>query len=468
MSNLAVDRTDFTESNRFLVWFALGAVAMVLVKALFGQNQLVITAIPVTLMLFYFFQLKAGHLEADRPERAGDNIYYLGFLFTLVSLSLALYSFSQNADDKSSLIGDFAIALSTTIAGVLGRVWLGQGSREIDDHEQKTKRRIAEITEQYREDLERSREIMVDFSSATMQMLEESREQHHAQIELDRENLEDHFEVALTTMSDALSNAALTSASRIKSDLETFASETSLVEQKFTSNVSELNEKIEHLAGTLGNTLAGLESLPDLSSVVEEKMEAAIRPITASMESIGLLADKQQTWVEGQELVVTQIGTTVDKLSSELDTLSLIVRKSVEALGAPTNDIKKAYEGIQQQVSSISSSTSNFEKAAQEVMQLPESINGVVQSVASSVAQLNREISSLESTLAATRKQATTSLETEKENMQEIVSERKDLLQSLKSSNQGIAGNVETLESQLKLMSDSLIEVAKFIRSKTS
>ena len=468
MNANTVNRTDYTESQRFLLWFAIGAVSMILVKTIFGQHQLVITAIPVALMGFYFFQLKAGHLEADRPERAGDNIYYLGFLFTLVSLSLALFSFSQNADDKSSLIGDFAIALSTTIAGVLGRVWLGQGTREVDDHEQETKRRIFEITEQFRGDLERSREIMTEFSTVTMQMLEESRDQHHARIENDRENLEDHFKVALTTMSEALSEAALTSANRIKMDLDSLANATSLEVQKFTLSVSDLNEKTDRLANTLGNTLAGFENLPDFSVVVEEKMDAAVRPITASMESIGNLADKQQTWIEGQELVLNQISATVERLSTELDSLSLVAKKSVEVLGAPTTEIQKAYEGIQKHVDLISLSTANFDKAANEVLQLPASIGGLVESVSSSISELNREITSLESALAATSKQATTSLSSEMEDMQKISMERKTLLRSLETSNKGIAENVGTLDSQLKVMSDSLIDVAKFIRSKTS
>ena len=32
--------------------------------------------------MLYFVKLVRGHHDSNRPERAGDNIYYLGFLFT--------------------------------------------------------------------------------------------------------------------------------------------------------------------------------------------------------------------------------------------------------------------------------------------------------------------------------------------------------------------------------------------------
>ena len=63
--------------------------------------------------------------------RAGDELYYLGLLFTLVSLSYALISLfiiNPNAVDleqrTNDLIGSFGIALGSTIVGILARILL--------------------------------------------------------------------------------------------------------------------------------------------------------------------------------------------------------------------------------------------------------------------------------------------------------------------------------------------------------
>ncbi len=71
---------------------------------------------------------------------AGDEIYYLGLLFTLVSLILAILQlFALTATDAAgtenlqertnALIGNFGIALTSTVFGILGRILLqGRGA----------------------------------------------------------------------------------------------------------------------------------------------------------------------------------------------------------------------------------------------------------------------------------------------------------------------------------------------------
>lgn len=61
------------------------------------------------------------------PETTGDNCYYLGFVFTLTSLAVTLYQMSDGAPGPAALrdvISGFGIALSSTIVGIVLRVWL--------------------------------------------------------------------------------------------------------------------------------------------------------------------------------------------------------------------------------------------------------------------------------------------------------------------------------------------------------
>ena len=71
--------------------------------------------------------------------RAGDDLYYLGLLLTLVSLIYALVSlfiFPEIGDVQArvgALIGNFGIALVSTVAGILGRILLQDSSGEALD-----------------------------------------------------------------------------------------------------------------------------------------------------------------------------------------------------------------------------------------------------------------------------------------------------------------------------------------------
>ena len=196
MSLSSSEVSQVSDSNRFLGMFALGAILMLALKLLFTANQLVVTVIPVAIMAYYFLQLTRAYHETNRPERAGDNIYYLGFLFTLVSLGLALYQFGTEGD-KSPLISDFAIALSTTIAGVLGRVWLNQGDKELDEYERDAKIHVSDAIDDLKAELDRSKEAMQEFSTSTQQVLEENRDEQKKQLDLDRKTFEEHFTKSL-------------------------------------------------------------------------------------------------------------------------------------------------------------------------------------------------------------------------------------------------------------------------------
>ncbi len=61
-----------------------------------------------------------------RPDILGDNSYYLGFLFTLVSLAYTLYGYASNENEVDTIINNFGIALATTLIGLVFRVYFNQ------------------------------------------------------------------------------------------------------------------------------------------------------------------------------------------------------------------------------------------------------------------------------------------------------------------------------------------------------
>ena len=67
--------------------------------------------------------------DEDAPEEEGDNVYYLGLLFTLISLMFTLVELFgadtdavRNAEKIRTLLENFGIALTSTIVGIAGRV----------------------------------------------------------------------------------------------------------------------------------------------------------------------------------------------------------------------------------------------------------------------------------------------------------------------------------------------------------
>ena len=106
----------------------------IIVSKLNDFGAFAVTAVPVLIMIGYGVLLGA-RLFRLRDDQAGDNLYYMGFLFTLTSLAISLYQFSA-AGSAEQIVQNFGIAIASTITGIGLRVMFNQMRRdpvEIDD-----------------------------------------------------------------------------------------------------------------------------------------------------------------------------------------------------------------------------------------------------------------------------------------------------------------------------------------------
>lgn len=116
---------DIPDRYLFVGALVAGAVGIVGVKQA-GGPQLVATGIPVFFMLAYAAYVRWSPQYRLRQDVAGDNLYYLGFLFTLVSLVYALQQYTDAEMGPRGIIRNFGVALWTTIVGVALRVIFAQ------------------------------------------------------------------------------------------------------------------------------------------------------------------------------------------------------------------------------------------------------------------------------------------------------------------------------------------------------
>lgn len=109
----------------FFAFFLTGVLVILALKALV-DSQFVVTAVPCALMLWYAALLWDFAESRPRYDGAGDNLYYLGFLYTLTSLAYSLYRFSADEQDTAIIVTNFGIAIATTILGMALRILLAR------------------------------------------------------------------------------------------------------------------------------------------------------------------------------------------------------------------------------------------------------------------------------------------------------------------------------------------------------
>jgi hypothetical protein len=162
----------------FIGMFMAGAVAIVALK-LWGVPQLLVTAPPAVLILIYAVLVSQVRYFRLREDRAGDNCYYLGFLFTLCSLVITLIQFLGQRD-TDELIGNFGIALVTTIVGIACRVLLGQFREDPLEIEQEVRAELAEAAGRFKAALDSAVVDLDTFRRANQQAVQDAMVQHRA------------------------------------------------------------------------------------------------------------------------------------------------------------------------------------------------------------------------------------------------------------------------------------------------
>jgi ElaB/YqjD/DUF883 family membrane-anchored ribosome-binding protein len=108
--------------------------------------------VPVLIMIGYAVLLGA-RLFRLRDDQSGDNLYYMGFLFTLTSLAVSLYQFSA-AGSAEQIVQNFGIAIASTIAGITLRILFNQMRRDPVEVEATARMELAEASRRVKRELE--------------------------------------------------------------------------------------------------------------------------------------------------------------------------------------------------------------------------------------------------------------------------------------------------------------------------
>lgn len=110
--------------NIFIVAFILGA-GLSLYGAYSGL-YLITVSLSILIMVVYFFtSLYLNTIKKQiSVEQLANSNYYLGFMFTLVSILVSLTSIISNSYNIDNIVSNFGVSIVTTIIGLLARIYL--------------------------------------------------------------------------------------------------------------------------------------------------------------------------------------------------------------------------------------------------------------------------------------------------------------------------------------------------------
>ena len=402
------------KDNAFVVAFAVGAVLIAIMKFITGGSPViggvVASALAIAVMLFYMVSEKRTRPPSTFP-RLGDEVYYLGLLYTLTSLCVALVALflidnAQLTHERRTdeMVGSFGIALLTTIAGIVMRIrLLDQRSTDLDldatiiripriveteqdepwpnDGDGKftgSNRHGATIDlETYAFELRRQLQLSTDaFASFTNQAIVQAKTLHS------------HSEEMMRTFHDGLEKAARSELQSIQASFQAITSSTQkVIDHAETQqlNVQEVFEILESRLHGLGGIVERLQEGSDtathgLEAVAEQSRESGevlSSGARALNRQLGELASAVNVQIKGQ----TEINEQAEQSLQQINNVNLVLPQFGEMTRNVSDELNKLPDSLEA-VNAFANNIGNLGNAGKEFAALAEQANSVTERLA--------------------------------------------------------------------------------------
>jgi hypothetical protein len=275
----------------FMVFVAAGCAYIILAK-LKGIDAFFVTFVPVATMIAYALLISLARGLRLRDDQSGDNLYYMGFLFTLTSLGVSLYQFSATRAAEE-IVQNFGIAIGSTIAGIGLRVIFNQMRRDPVEVEQAMRLELAEAARRVRRELDSSvvefgyfrrtaQQSAADSFSHMTERFDDIVNQLLASLEGAAARFSVPLEAAARQLGDSTGDLNRTMGATLIASAGQLSSET-----------ERLSSRVAAVSGALDEVFGKLHSLQSPDGVFEAHLAPMLRSLAQAVDRIAAHSDAQ-------------------------------------------------------------------------------------------------------------------------------------------------------------------------------
>jgi hypothetical protein len=337
--------------------FVVGAGGTVWLK-IAEVDVLLIAAFPVVILLAYVAACLALRSLGTEPETIGDNSYYLGFLFTLASLSVTLYKIRDISANEIDLIplviSGFGVALSSTIAGVFLRVFLLQLRPDIVARDREARRDLAAGARDLREAMAHASRQLKSISVETQQHVAERNSRMSEVLEIQVEKTSDLME----RQSKAYEQVIQDLNRRLTEDItKLLRQEFGRVSQELGLATKSFREGLDALSQSRASAESELvSSLEAFSEVVDEIRETSAERDKALDGSYRTLAARSQK-------VAASLSEASDTVQKAVSMSRLVVEEAQRAAGESRAKVREEEAQFRRHAEAVVKAMGELEEA---------------------------------------------------------------------------------------------------------
>jgi molecular chaperone GrpE (heat shock protein) len=341
----------------FLVFFGC---CFIWIAKIFSVPQLIITPLVVALVPLYCFLSLRNKEFFIKEDQVGDNAYYMGFLFTLASLSHALFSFNGSNDREiDHIVGNFGIALWSTIAGIACRVYVAQLRQDIDEVEENVKINLLETSNRLTNELGQISFNLNNCTRALQNSIEESYQFANEKIQNNLIKISDNF------------------ANKISENID----KSNLIFEQFEANCEDINSHSKAVIKTFAKLVSNIENTEMPTDIFNKKINEIFNEVENNF-------NKSNKIIIAQNLINEETIKQTQLLNNNYEKLSDNIRNNNQEFTELKNDNKEFISSI----NSLNKNLRNFVEVNQKQLESLTKNNDVNQKQLESLTKNNEKL----------------------------------------------------------------------------
>ena len=321
---------------------------------------------PLAVMVAYMGLGIARRNDEVSDEKFADSCYYLGFIFTIASISVALMDLPNIGIHIQDIAVRFGAAMLSTVLGLSVRVAMVTFRKDLGDAIQNAGEGVVEASMRFRDQLGSALDRLSSFETAVDQAAKLSVERVNLQVENLSRNHADkltQFFATLTTGNQEAFTLALdevrTASTRLSDSVDGYAqgmqanlgsieSKVAMFSEAVTNRLKTTTFPDDYFAKHLAHPLGRLKSAADevhghiigasetfgestaVLSLALKKLRDKASSTEAALESVGKLASQQQALMDGAQGQVDKL----EQLGATLQGFDAVLARTVQGLEA--------------------------------------------------------------------------------------------------------------------------------------
>lgn len=342
-----INRTSLKQS--FVIAVILGSF-FTLVGAKLNSNFMGFF-LPVVVICLYCFIVVKGSLDVPRVV-AGDSCYYLGFIFTLVSLIASLWLISDAPEhgqvNFSQIVSSFGVALVTTVIGLIMRLIITTFDVETKQRQEQIERDIEQSLETFKGQIDVLVSIVtssvIKVSSQTEQTIIDTLKQYEIvnqnillKLETNFDDAQHKFAVAIDKLSEKVNDIEVSEdviTKPVLASMKNLTDNLAIFSKSFTKGALQLqgnNEKLAtHIASSTDIINLHINAFETkLSAVITEQASQYHHVLSEIGDAVlANFVDIKDIKFEAEK----NISSKAEKLSEQFEALSTAINKTVPTL----------------------------------------------------------------------------------------------------------------------------------------